>query len=124
MNALTRVKAISCDECSQPIHWWNRRVWLVKHERCAHLQCWNGRQFLHTYVQLMSDGSGNSQPRDNGAANAELGELRTRVQSLRESLDRLERRLQEAEKFAAKNGVNAVDQKGSAFGNSRSGYDS
>jgi len=45
-NLLGRFKTKFCDQCSQPVRAWNRRVWMAKGERCAHLQCWNGLLFV------------------------------------------------------------------------------
>lgn len=106
-DVLWRVRTTSCDECSQPIHWWNRRVWVVNGERCAHLQCWNGQLFLKAYVQRMAEEIRHSakrraQPSDNDCANPELRELRLSARALRERVERVEAQLQQAEELAAK----------------------
>jgi len=110
---LARLRTTSCDECARPIRWWNRRVWAVKRERCAHLQCWNGQQFLRAYVQLMSEeirhsAHAHSQPGNNDSADTELGELRAFARALRERVERLEAQLQQAEEVAAVMRVNTA----------------
>jgi hypothetical protein len=47
---VARVITVRCNECLRPIRWWNRRVWLVANERCAHLHCFNGQLFLRALV--------------------------------------------------------------------------
>ena len=76
-DVLARVRTIPCDECLQPIRWWNRRIWLIHGERCAHLQCWKGHLFLKALVageirrsQLMADE--NSALSQKGSAENEL----------------------------------------------------
>ena len=106
-DVLGRIRTTSCDECSRPIHWWNRRVWVVNGERCAHLQCWNGQLFLKAYVQLMAEEIRHSaqrraQPSDNDSADPELRELRASARALRERVERIEAQLQQAEELAAK----------------------
>jgi len=49
-NVFARFSTIPCDDCLKPIRWWNRRIWLVDGERCAHLQCWNGQLLLKALV--------------------------------------------------------------------------
>jgi cytoskeletal protein CcmA (bactofilin family) len=76
-DVLARVRTIPCAECLQPIRWWNRRIWLVDGERCAHLQCWKSRLFFKALVadqirssQLMA--GENSALSRNGSAESEL----------------------------------------------------
>jgi hypothetical protein len=110
---LARFRASSCDECSRPIRWWNRRVWLVNDEHCAHLQCWNGRLALKAYVQLVCDeikhsAQRRSPPCDNASVDAELRELRASARALRQRVERIEAHLHQAEQLAAKIRVNAA----------------
>lgn len=77
---LARVKATPCDDCLQPIRWWNRRIWVIHGERCAHLKCWKDQLFLKALVageirrsQLMADE--NSASSQKGSAEHELQEL-------------------------------------------------
>jgi hypothetical protein len=105
-HVLARVRTTPCDECSQPIRWWHRRVWLVNGDRCMHLQCWKGQVFLNEYIQLMAEELRHSAPRrstssDNGFADDELQELRASARTLRERVERLEAQLQQAEEIAA-----------------------
>jgi hypothetical protein len=58
MHAASRV---GCEECSRPIHWWNRRLWLDD-EHCAHLRCYQSRLFMKA---LLAEQSGSSQRFDN-----------------------------------------------------------
>jgi hypothetical protein len=106
-NMLAQFRTILCDECSQPIHWWNRRVWAIDGEGCAHPQCWNGRQFLKSYVQLTAEemrisAASTLQPDNNEPGNSELQQLRTAARVLRERAERLEAQLREAEILVAK----------------------
>jgi hypothetical protein len=109
-NALARFRTSLCDECSHPIHWWNRRVWVVNRERSAHLQCWNGRQFLKAYVQLMSEEIRHSARHRSrpvkSSAGTELRELHLFARALRERVERVEAQLQQAQKLAAKTPLN------------------
>jgi hypothetical protein len=95
-DVLARFKTTSCDECAQPIRWWNRRVWALNREGCTHLQCWNGQLFLKSYVQLMSEeirhsAQAHDQLSDNDStdADAALHELRASARALRERVERL-----------------------------------
>jgi hypothetical protein len=111
-----RFRAASCDECSHPIRWWNRRVWVASREQCAHLQCWNGRLFLKRYVQLMSEeirqaAQRRRRPPAKSSADAELRELRLFARALRERVERVEAQLQQAEELAARTPINAVRNK-------------
>ena len=106
-DVVCRIRTTPCDECSQPIHWWNRRVWVVNGERCAHLQCWNGQLFLKAYVQRMAEEIRHSAQRraqssDNDCAYPELRELRSSARAIRERVERVEAQLQQAEELAAK----------------------
>jgi ribosomal protein S19 len=116
-GVLARLRTISCDECTQPIRWWHRRVWIAPHERCVHLQCWNGQQFLKTYVQLMSEELRHSpgspaHTDDLDSSDTELRELRASARTLRQRVERLEAQLQQAEELAAKTRINAVRKHG------------
>jgi len=116
-GALARFKTNSCDECSRPIRWWNRRVWVVNRERCAHPQCWNAQLFLKAYVRLVSDEIRHSsqrrgQPNDNHLVDTELRELRASARALRERVERMETQLQQAEELAAKMRTDAVRTNG------------
>jgi hypothetical protein len=116
-NLLARFKTTPCDECSRPVRWWNRRIWVVNGERCAHLQCWNGQLFLKAYVQLMAEeirltAGRRTQPGDNDAADTELRELRASARALRERAERLEAQLQQAEELAAKMHINGARNNG------------
>jgi hypothetical protein len=100
-NALARFKPIFCDQCSQRVRAWHRRVWVANGERCAHLQCWNGLLFVNGYSRLMAE-----EIRRRPAAtinraitinaNPELRELRESAQALRVRAERLEAQLQQA----------------------------
>jgi hypothetical protein len=115
---MARLRSTSCDECARPIRWWNRRVWATNRERCTHLQCWNGQQFIKSYVQLMSEEIRHSaQARkqlsdNNDSVDAALRELRAYARALRERVERLEAQLQQAEEVAAKMRVNAARKNG------------
>jgi hypothetical protein len=123
-DVLARFKTTSCDECALPIRWWNRRVWALDHERCTHLQCWNGQLLLKTYVQLMSEEIRHSteeirhstqasdQPSDNDSTDAALSELRASARALRERVERIEAQLQQAEEVAARMRVNRARKNG------------
>ena len=105
-NLLRRFKTKFCDQCSQPVRAWNRRVWMAKGERCAHLQCWNGLLFVNGYARLMAEDirrhpSHKNQSSANNRANPELRELRESAQALRARAERLEAALRHAEEMAA-----------------------
>ena len=77
-----RVGAIRCDECLQPIRWWNRRVWLADRQCRAHLRCWKGRLFFKALVadqiqcsRLIADETSSSSP--SGSAESELREMQS-----------------------------------------------
>jgi hypothetical protein len=119
-----RLRTISCDECTQPIRWWHRRVWIAPHERGAHLQCWNGQQFLKTYVKLMSEELPRSpgpptHTGDRDSSDSELRELRASARALLQRVERLEAQLQQAEELAAKTRINAVRKSGKLSAPSR-----
>jgi hypothetical protein len=123
-GVLARLGTISCDECTLPIRWWHRRVWIAPHERCAHLQCWNSQQFLKTYVQLMSEELRHSPESpahtgDRDSSDTELHELRVSARALRQRLERLEAQLQQAEELAVKTRINAVRKHGKLSAPSR-----
>jgi len=118
-TVMTRFRTTSCDECARPIRWWNRRVLAADRERCTHLQCWNGQQFIKSYVQLMSEeirhsAQARGQPSDNNdsADAAALRELRAYACALRERVERLEAQLQQAEEVATKMHVNTARKNG------------
>jgi hypothetical protein len=48
-------RRILCPGCSQPIRWWNRRVWVVTGERCFHLRFWESQLLLEGQVHLITD---------------------------------------------------------------------
>jgi hypothetical protein len=50
LDVLPRVSSTLCTECHRPIRWWNRRIWLVDGESCAHAHCWEGKLFLKAFV--------------------------------------------------------------------------
>jgi hypothetical protein len=52
---LLRAELYVCDECSGPIYFWNRRVWLAKNERCAHVSCSQSRRFFSEYLQATAE---------------------------------------------------------------------
>jgi len=100
---LAKFKTTFCEECSRPIRCWHRRIWVVKGERCAHLQCWNGQLFIKGYVQLMAEeirARRRDHSTDKDPAEPELRELRVSAQALRERAERLEAQLQHAEEIA------------------------
>ena len=115
---MARLRTTSCDECARPIRWWNRRIWAVDRERCTHLKCWNGQQFIRAYVQLMSEeirhsAQAHGQPIDNDdSTDAALRELRAAARTLRERAERMEAQLQQAEEVAVKMRVNAARKNG------------
>jgi len=123
-DVLARVRTIPCDECLQPIRWWNRRIWLVDGERCAHLQCWKGQLFLKALVadeirrsQLMADEiprspRRRSQPSDNGSVDNELQELHASARAPLGRVERLEAQLQQAQESAAKTCVDNNQRNG------------
>jgi uncharacterized protein YlxW (UPF0749 family) len=83
----------------------------------VHLQCWNGRLFLKTYVQLMADEISVSphhhpEPNDDPCPDTELQELRASARALRERAERLEAQLRQAETFAKKMRRSRVSQNG------------
>jgi hypothetical protein len=124
---LARFRTNSCDECTRPIRWWNRRVWVVNDERCIHLQCWSGRLFLKAYVRLVSDeirhfAQFRGRSSDNDSADTELRELRAFARALHQRVERIEAQLQEAEALAAKMRIISVRTNGkpsTAAGGSR-----
>ncbi len=101
-DLFARVITFRCDECLRPIRWWNRRVWLGDHERCAHLQCFNGRLFLRALVAdeirrsqlIVADFSPptatRSQPIANGSADNELRNPAVAVITLEEPVEQLD----------------------------------
>jgi hypothetical protein len=114
LTFLTRFRANSCAECSQPLHWWNRRR-LANGEDWMHLQCWEGRLFLRSYVQsvaeeIRSSSGPHTQPSDNSSPDtgdspspdAELRELRASARALRQRVERMEAQLLQAEELVAK----------------------
>jgi hypothetical protein len=114
-HVLARVRSVCCDECSRPIHWWNRRVWLVDGERCAHLRCFEGYLFLKALVedeirsaqlvvadQIQAPSRSYSEPSDNGSANDELRNSDASVTAMREPVERLEGQQQQTEEPTAK----------------------
>jgi hypothetical protein len=109
-NALARFKPILCDQCSQRVRAWHRRVWVANGERCAHLQCWNGLLFVNGYARLMAEeirrrSRRYNQSSDNDHANPELRELRESAQALRVRAERLEAQLQQAGQHTAKSRI-------------------
>jgi hypothetical protein len=122
-DVLARVRATPCDECSQPIRWWNRRVWVVNGQRCAHLRCWRGQLLLKAHVQFMAGEIGRSahvaQPSADISAYIELRALRASAQALRERVERLAAQLQQAEELTAKTSVDGVRNNGKLPGPSK-----
>jgi len=105
-SLLAKFKTTFCDECSGPIRCWHRRVWVVKGERRAHLQCWSGQLFIRGYVQLMAEeirARRSDHSTDKDPAEPELRELRASAQALRERAERLEAQLQHAEETRRQN---------------------
>jgi hypothetical protein len=106
-NPLARFKTSFCDQCSQPVRAWHRRVWVANGGRCAHLQCWNGLRFVNGYSRLIAEEirrrsrSGN-QSSDHNRAHPALLELRESATALRARAERLEAELQRAEELAAR----------------------
>jgi hypothetical protein len=108
-NWFGRARPILCCECSHPIRWWNRRIWLVEPERCAHPLCWNGHLFLKALVaderrrsQLIADEIACSPRRpfqhpDNGPAESDLHQVHALVNPLREKVERLKAPLRQGE---------------------------
>jgi hypothetical protein len=116
-NVMAQFRATPCDQCSEPIRWWNRRVWLAEGERCAHPQCWNGQLFLKSYVQFMAEeirlsAEGDSKPCDGDLGDTELRQLRASARALRERAERLEAQLRQAEKLAATMRLNPARNNG------------
>jgi len=104
-NMLAKFKTTFCDECSQPVRCWHRRVWEANGTRCVHRQCWNGQLFVKGYVQVMAEEirtRRRNRATSNSPADAELRELRASAQALRERAERLEAQLQRAEQLAGK----------------------
>jgi hypothetical protein len=102
-NLLTPFKTTLCDECSRPVRFWSRRVWVVDGKRCAHLQCWSGQIFVKGYVHVMAEEIRNkrrSQSAHNDSTEPELRELRVSAQALRERAERLEQELLRAGEVA------------------------
>jgi len=102
LGMLTRARARMCDACSRPVRCWNRRIWLVKNERCVHFACWKSRLFFKEYLQFMAieirafapPGGYSSNGR---SVNMALRELRASASALNERAGRLETQLQQAE---------------------------
>jgi hypothetical protein len=44
-----------CDDCSQPIHWWERRL-RIDGKRRIHRTCWQGRQFFKRLLAAQTSG--------------------------------------------------------------------
>jgi hypothetical protein len=119
-----RLRTIACDECTQPIRWWNRRVWMTEPERCAHLQCWKGQSFLKAYVQLMSEERRHAletpaHAGDGDCADTKLRELRASARALRQQVERVEAQLRQADELAAKMRISAASRSSKQFTPSR-----
>jgi hypothetical protein len=104
---MARFMTVPCAECCQPIHWWNRRVWLVDGDRCAHRHCWKGQLFLKAYVDLMAEeirqtAAPRLESHKDESTESQLQELRAFARALRHRVERLEAQLQQAEELAAK----------------------
>jgi hypothetical protein len=129
---LARVRSVCCDECSQPIRWWNRRVWLVDRESYAHLRCFEGYLFCKEFVedairsaqlivadQIQAPSRSCSEPSDNGSVNNELQNPDAPVTVMREPAERLKGQQQQTEEPAAKtrlgknqrNGNSSLDER-------------
>jgi len=113
-DLFARVITVRCDECLRPIRWWNRRVWLGDHERCAHLQCFNGQLFLRALVadeirrsQLIAADfspptATRPQPIANGSAANELRNPAVAVITLEEPVEQLDALQQRIEEISSK----------------------
>ena len=113
-DLFARVITFRCDECLRPIRWWNRRVWLGDHERCAHLQCFNGRLFLRALVAdeirrsqlIVADFSPPTatrpQPIANGSADNELRNPAVAVITLEEPVEQLDALQEQIEEISTK----------------------
>jgi hypothetical protein len=117
-DALARVKAVHCDECSRVIRWWNRRVWLVHSERYVHLQCRKGQLFFQAFVadhirsvQVIADE--NSALSRNRSPESKLQEPHTCAVQ-REQVERQVILLQPANEVAAKTGVDETQRNGNS----------
>jgi hypothetical protein len=98
---------IVCDQCSRPIHWWNRRIWAAGGERCSHLRCLKEQLAFKGYVQVVAEEIRQSSTHlakrsDSEIAYSGLQELSACARSLSEKFERLEEQLQQAEELAAK----------------------
>jgi hypothetical protein len=125
-DALARIRTVRCDECLRVLRWWNRRVWLVDGERCAHLECFKSRLFLKALVadeirrwQLMAEEIPpsrqlRSQPGDNGSPDNGLRNLDTSATGMREPVERLEVPRQQAEELAARPGFDKNQRNGNS----------
>lgn len=124
---LTRVRSVCCDECSRPIRWWNRRVWLVDRECCAHLQCFEGHLFFKTLVedaargtqlvvadQIRAPSRSCSESSDDGPADNELRNPDTSIPAIRESVERLEGQRLQTEEPAAKTRLDKNQRNGNS----------
>jgi hypothetical protein len=101
-DAFAALWTSSCEECSKPIRWWSRRVWVIESERCAHFKCWNERLFLHSYVQLVSEEARQChRPHspDPISTDTELRELRAFARTVGERVQRLEEQLHQAQRY-------------------------
>ena len=49
-SMVERFNTICCYDCSRPIRWWNRRIWLVENQSYTHLRCWEDQLFFKTLV--------------------------------------------------------------------------
>jgi cytoskeletal protein CcmA (bactofilin family) len=85
---IARLRAVPCDECSQPIRSWNGRICLVDGEHWAHLQCWQRslfRQRRPQYllgeigIQITGDEFPSPQPRSQRDSASPNNELRGRT---------------------------------------------
>jgi hypothetical protein len=115
---LAGLRTIRCDECLGVIRWWNRRVWLVKGERCAHLRCWQGRLFFKALVadeirrsQIMAGEirpppEGSSEPGDDGAGDELRAPYETAPRASREPGERLEGQAHQVEQPPTETGLN------------------
>jgi hypothetical protein len=129
-DVLAHVRTITCDECSRPIRWWNRRIWLLDRQcsapdkrlfpgtqrlalKAAHLECWKGHLFFKALVahqircsQLTADDEfpptpqRRSRPSDNASADTGLRSPVAPMTALREPVEGLEAQQQQAELVA------------------------
>jgi hypothetical protein len=50
---LLRAETHVCEQCSGPVYFWKRRVWLIENESCAHISCWETQRSFQKHIQTM-----------------------------------------------------------------------